>query len=119
LAPSRKSASRNFVAGWASYRKRPKCAAQILTQGVGGFMKKTIGKLMAMCFLTVSLAAFAQSGDAMKQEEMKHDEMKQDQMKQDDAKKGKKSKKTKKDKMKKDEMKKDDGMKHDDGMKQN
>jgi pentapeptide MXKDX repeat protein len=92
---------------------------QISTEGVGGFMKKTIGKLMAMCFLTVSIAAFAQSGDAMKQDNMKHDDMKNDQMKKDDTKKDKKSKKSKKDKTKKDEMKKDDGTKHDDGMKQN
>ena len=37
-------------------------------------MKKLICKLMAMCFLTVSLAAFAQSGgDTMKQDSMKPD----------------------------------------------
>jgi len=41
-------------------------------------MRKTICKLMAMCFLAVSLAAFAQSGDNMKQDSMKHDDMKQD-----------------------------------------
>jgi len=100
------------------------------TKNIGGFMKKTISRLMAMCFLTVSLAAFAQSGDAMKQDDtkkddgmkhdqMRNDEMKNDEMKNDEMKKDKKSKKTKKDKMKKDDMKKDDNMKHDDGMKQN
>src|SRR6266481_2865963 len=85
------------------------------TKNIGGFMKKTISRLMAMCFLTVSLAAFAQSRDAMKQDDTKKD----DGMKNDEMKKDKKSKKTKKDKMKKDDMKKDDNMKHDDGMKQN
>jgi pentapeptide MXKDX repeat protein len=90
------------------------------TKNIGGFMKKTISRLMAMCFLTVSLAAFAQSGDAMKQDDTKKDDgMKHDQMKNDEMKKDKKSKKTKKDKMKKDDMNKDDNMKHDDGMKQN
>ena len=37
-------------------------------------MRKTICKLMAMWFLTVSLAAFAQSGDTTKQDNMKHDD---------------------------------------------
>ena len=53
-------------------------------------MKKLICRLMAMCFLTVSLAAFAQSGgdtmkhdDSMKQDNMKQDNMKQDNMKSD------------------------------------
>jgi len=68
-------------------------------------MKKMIGRLMAMCLLAVSLAAFAQSGDNMKQDSMKHDDMKQDQMnndqmKKDEMKRNKKSKKTKKDKSK-------------------
>ena len=36
-------------------------------------MKKMMCSLMAMCFLAVSLTAFAQSGDAMKQ----NDSMKQ------------------------------------------
>ena len=40
-------------------------------------MKKLIGKFIAMCLLSVSLAAFAQSGD-MKQDEMKHDDMSKD-----------------------------------------
>jgi hypothetical protein len=35
-------------------------------------MRKTICKLMAMWLLAVSLAAFAQSGDNMKQDSMKH-----------------------------------------------
>ncbi len=34
-------------------------------------MKKMMRSLMAMCFLAVSLTAFAQSGDAMKQDSMK------------------------------------------------
>jgi hypothetical protein len=39
-------------------------------------MKKIFGRLMAMCFLAVSLVAFAQSGDTMKQDDqMKHDNM--------------------------------------------
>ena len=59
-------------------------------------MNKMIRRLMAMCLLAVSFAAFAQSGDTMKQ----------DSMKQGDS-------------MKKDDMKKDDNMKHDDSMKQN
>ncbi len=42
-------------------------------------MKKMFCRLMGMCFLAVSLAAFAQSGDTMKQDTMKHD----DQMKHD------------------------------------
>ena len=75
-------------------------------------MKKMFGSLMAMCFLTASLTALAQSGDAMKQDSMKHDDMKQEQMKKDDMKKDKKSTKTKKDKGKKNDMKKDDSMKH-------
>jgi pentapeptide MXKDX repeat protein len=105
----------------------PICAPQCVgvnSRNLGGFMKKMIGRLMAMCLVAVSLAAFAQSGDNMKQDSMKHDDMNQDQMKndsmkKDEMKKDKKSKKTKKDKMKKDDMKKDDGMKHDDAMKQN
>ncbi|MGA8622588.1 MAG: pentapeptide MXKDX repeat protein [Candidatus Sulfotelmatobacter sp.] len=64
-------------------------------------MNKMIRRLMAMCFLAVSLSAFAQSGDAMKQDSMKQgDSMKQDDsmkqgdsMKKDDMKKDKKSKK--------------------------
>jgi pentapeptide MXKDX repeat protein len=96
------------------------CRRKFHTTNIGGFMKKAIGRLMAMCFLTVSLAAFAQSGDAMKQDDTKKDDgMKHDQTKNDEMKKDKKSKKTKKAKMKKDDMKKDDNMKHDDGMKQN
>jgi len=82
------------------------------------FMNRIISRLMAMCLLTVSLSAFAQSGDAMKQDSMKQDDsMKQgDSMKKDDMKKDKKSKK----KAKKDDgIKKDDSMKKDDGMKQN
>jgi pentapeptide MXKDX repeat protein len=59
-------------------------------------MKKLFCRLMAMCFLTVSLAAFAQSGgDAMKQDSMKQDSMKQDQMKKDDMAKDKKASKEK------------------------
>jgi hypothetical protein len=39
-------------------------------------MRKLLCKLMAMCFLTVSLAAFAQSGgDTMKHDDsMRHDD---------------------------------------------
>lgn len=44
-------------------------------------MKKLICRLMAMCFLAVSLAAFAQSGDNMSQDNMKKD----DNMKHDDS----------------------------------
>ena len=106
----------------------PMCAPQPVgvnsSKDSEDFMKKMIGKVMAMCLVAVSLAAFAQSGDNMKQDSMKHDDMKQDQMnndqmKKDEMKKDRKSKKTKKDNMKKDDMKKDDNMKHDDGMKQN
>ena len=60
-------------------------------------MNKMIRRLMAMCLLAVSFAAFAQSGDTMKQDSMKQD----DSMKQGDS------------------MKKDDGMKQNDSMKQN
>jgi pentapeptide MXKDX repeat protein len=99
---------------------------KIPKNNLGESMRKAIGRLMAMCFLAVSLAAFAQSGDTMKHDEnMKHDDMKQDtmkndqmnkdQMKKDDAKTSKKKmSKTKKDAMKKDDMKKDDNMKPDD-----
>jgi len=51
------------------------------TKNTGGFMKKTIGRLLAMCFLTVSLAAFAQSGDAINKDDTKID----DGMKHDDG----------------------------------
>lgn len=49
-------------------------------------MKKMILRLMGMCFLAVSIAALAQSGDGMKQDtmqqgdQMKHDDMKADSM---------------------------------------
>lgn len=49
-------------------------------------MKKVMGRLMGMCFLAVSVAALAQSGDAMKQDtmqqgdQMKHDNMNADNM---------------------------------------
>ena len=50
-------------------------------------MRKTVYNLMAMSFLAVSLTAFAQSGDTMKQDstmkqgdQMKHDNMKADNM---------------------------------------
>jgi pentapeptide MXKDX repeat protein len=47
-------------------------------------MKRIFGRLMAMCFLAVSLAAFAQSGDTMKQDRMQQgDQMKHDNMKAD------------------------------------
>ena len=47
-------------------------------------MKKMFCRLMGMCFLAVSLAAFAQSGDTMKQDTMKQDDqMKHDNMKTD------------------------------------
>jgi pentapeptide MXKDX repeat protein len=77
------------------------------------FMKKLICRLMVLCFLSVSLAAFAQSGG----DTMKQDNMKQDSMKNDDMAKDKKASKTKKTKTKKSDMKKADSMKHDDTMK--
>lgn len=44
-------------------------------------MRKMICKLMGMCFLAVSLAAVAQTGDTMKQgDQMKPDNMKADNM---------------------------------------
>lgn len=44
-------------------------------------MKKMICRLMGMCFLAVSLAAVAQTGDTMKQgDQMKPDNMKADNM---------------------------------------
>jgi pentapeptide MXKDX repeat protein len=49
-------------------------------------MRKAICRLMGMCFLAASLAAVAQSGDAMKQDtmqqgdQMKHDNMSADNM---------------------------------------
>ena len=85
-------------------------------------MKKLIGRLMAMCFLALSVAAFAQSGGNMQQDQMghnqtKHDTMKKDDMSHDTMAKKKTKKKTKKstmansmkkkDNMKKDNMKKD------------
>jgi pentapeptide MXKDX repeat protein len=112
----------NFRAGSTSHLRDRSVSDANSTRNRGRIMRKTICKLMAMCFLAVSLAAFAQSGDNMKQDSMKHDDMKQDQMnngqmKKDEMKKDKKSKQTKKDKMKKDDMKKDDNMKQDDSMK--
>ena len=44
-------------------------------------MNEMIRRLMAMCLLAVSFAAFAQSGDTMKQDSMKQD----DSMKQGDS----------------------------------
>jgi pentapeptide MXKDX repeat protein len=98
------------------------CAATSISQIRGGSMKRLLGKLMAMGFLAISLAAFGQSDsgsqdqmkkdDAMKQDTMKKDDMAKDGMK-DEMKKDKKAKKSKKDKMKKDGMKKDE-MKQDD-----
>lgn len=47
-------------------------------------MKKVMSRLMGICVLAVSLAALAQSGDAMKQDTMQQaDQMKQDNMKTD------------------------------------
>ena len=47
-------------------------------------MKKMILRLMGMCFLAVSIAALAQSGDTMKQDTMQQgDQMKHDNMKTD------------------------------------
>lgn len=37
-------------------------------------MKNTISRLIAICFLAMSLTAFAQSADNMQQDEMKHDD---------------------------------------------
>jgi pentapeptide MXKDX repeat protein len=99
------------------------CRAQLLNRNQENSMKKFMCKLMAMCFLTVSLTAFGQSGDTMKQDSMKPDTTKQDQMKKDDMAKDKKASKTKTktktDKTKSSDMKKDDTMKHGDTMKQN
>jgi pentapeptide MXKDX repeat protein len=75
----------------------------------GETMKKILGTLGLTCALATSMAAFAQSGDQMKQDAPKQDSMKNDQMKKE-----KKAKKA----AKKDQMKKDDTMKHDD-MKKN
>jgi pentapeptide MXKDX repeat protein len=83
---------------------------------LGGFMKKLIAKLMAMCFLAVSLAAFAQTGSDASKDNMKSDSMKSDSMKKDST--AKKSAKTKKTSAKKDSMKKDDSMKSDAAPKQ-
>ena len=88
---------------------------QIQLEGEDEFHEKDSLQVNGHVCPAASVAAFAQSGDNMKQDEMKQDNMKQDQMKKDDMKKDKKSKKTKKD-HKKDEMKKDDTMKKDDGM---
>jgi pentapeptide MXKDX repeat protein len=41
-------------------------------------MKKTLCKLMVMCFLAVPLAVVAQSGDNMKQDQSQQDQMKHD-----------------------------------------
>ncbi len=43
-------------------------------------MRKMMCRLMGMCFLAVSLAAVAQSGDPMKQDTMKQGNMKADNM---------------------------------------
>jgi pentapeptide MXKDX repeat protein len=102
----------NFGTGNTSHLRGRSVPPQNLNdKPIGEFMKKMFCSLMTMCFLTASLTAFAQSGDAMKQDSMKHDDMKQEQMKKDDMKKDKKSTKTKKDKGKKNDMKKDDSMK--------
>ena len=50
-------------------------------------MRKQIQTLMAVCLLTGSLAAFAQSGRDMKQGNMQPDQTKPDQMKANDTKK--------------------------------
>jgi pentapeptide MXKDX repeat protein len=48
-------------------------------------MNKIIYRLMAMCLLSTSLTAFAQSGDTMKQDQSQQDQMKHDDnMKHDD-----------------------------------
>ena len=50
-------------------------------------MKKTLCRLMVMCFLAVPLAAFGQTGDNMKQDQSQQDQMKHDDgMKHDDMK---------------------------------
>ena len=41
-------------------------------------MNKMICRLMAMCLLSVSLTAFAQSGDSMKPDQSQQDQMKHD-----------------------------------------
>jgi pentapeptide MXKDX repeat protein len=78
-------------------------------------MKKTLCRLMAMCFLAVPLSALAQSGDNMKQDQTQPDQMKNDNVKHDQMMKGNmkndtRPKKTEK-KTKKADMKKDDNMK--------
>ena len=51
-------------------------------------MRKVMCRLVGMCFLAVSLAALAQSGDTMKQDTMQQgDQMKHDNMKADATKK--------------------------------
>jgi pentapeptide MXKDX repeat protein len=85
----------------------------------GGDMKKLIARLMAMCFLALSLAAFAQTGSDASKDTMKQDSTKKDTMKKDSKKSAKVQKtSTKKDSMKKDSMKKDDTMKNDSAPKQ-
>jgi|SRR5580704_7159058 pentapeptide MXKDX repeat protein len=95
-------------------RSRSSVGAVQFQLTLGESMKKLIARLMVMCFLTVSLAAFAQtSSDASK------DAMKSDTTKTASTTKGtKKSAKVKnssmkKDSTKKDSMKKDDSMKND------
>jgi pentapeptide MXKDX repeat protein len=108
----RQGGARNFVPARASHSRASDKARFYTHEEIP--MKKMLCRLMAVCCLALSVTAFAQSGDNMKQDNMK-DDMKQDQMK-DNKKAGKpKKNKNKKDDMKKhDDMKKDDGMKHDD-----
>jgi pentapeptide MXKDX repeat protein len=110
----------NFSAISKSHAQPHWCVGAVQFQvTLGESMKKLITRLMAMCFLAVSLAAFAQTGSDASKDNMKSDNMKSDTMKKDsmakDSKKSAKVKKTstKKDSMKKDDMKKDDSMKND------
>lgn len=48
-------------------------------------MRKLMQTLMAVCLLTVSLAAFAQSGSDIRQDNMQPDQTKPDQMKANDT----------------------------------
>jgi pentapeptide MXKDX repeat protein len=95
-------------------RSRSSVGAVQFQTHLGGSMKKLIARLMAMCFLMVSLAAFAQTGS-----DAKSDTMKKDTTKTASTKKSTKTAKVKnssmkgdkKDSMKKDTMKKDDAPK--------
>ena len=76
-------------------------------------MKKNLCNLLAIVCLSLPFSAFAQSGDAMKQDNgkqdtMKQDQMQNDQMKHDNMSKDKKSAKNNKKMMKKNDQKKEE-----------